>query len=396
MESMNALLSIDLSYNQLEGPVPESKGFSIETLQGNKDLCGNVNGMKPCPSKRHSQKRNRKLTLLISLPLAGALLFGVLVVILIFYTQRSKKRSSTPLQEDAADTKGADFFSISTFDGKETYQEILRVTEEFNEAYCLGKGGFGSVYRAKLASGEVVAVKRLHSSTEVINRVDFLNEIKALTIIRHRNIIKLHGYCSHVRNSFLVYQYLEGGSLASALSDNRSAQNLDWTKRVNIIKGVTYALSYMHHDCSPPIVHRDISSKNILHDSDYEAYISDFGTAKILNQNSSNWSNVAGTYGYLAPELAYTMKVTEKCDVYSYGVLALEVIKGEHPGDFITSLTSPSARQIKLSDLLDHRLPIPLPEIEKVLTSILTQAIRCVNSKPELRPSMHYISKEIS
>ncbi|GJW78587.1 MDIS1-interacting receptor like kinase 2-like protein [Tanacetum coccineum] len=290
--SRNALWTIDLSNNQLEGPIPNSKGFlnvSLEALQGNKDL--------------------------------------------------SKKMSSTQLVDK--DKPCPDFFSISTFDGKETYLEILKVTEEFSEAYCIGKGGCGSVYKASLASGDIVAVKRLHSSAEVINHDDFLNEIRALTRIRHRNIVKLHGFCSHARISFLVYEYLDGGSLADILS-NETALYLDWKKRVNIIKGVAHALSYMHHDCSPPIVHRDISSKNILLDSEYEACVSDFGTSKILNKDSSNWSTVAGTYGYLAPEFAYTMKVTEKCDVYSFGVLVLEVIKGEHPGDIVTSLTSSS------------------------------------------------------
>ena len=109
------------------------------------------------------------------------------------------------------DKHGKDFFSISTFDGRETYHQILKATKEFNGAYCIGEGGCGSVYKAKMSSGETVAVKRLHSSSEMVNRDDFLNEIRALTRIRHRNIVKLHGYCSHAQNSLLVYEYLEGG-----------------------------------------------------------------------------------------------------------------------------------------------------------------------------------------
>ncbi|GKA67717.1 MDIS1-interacting receptor like kinase 2-like protein [Tanacetum coccineum] len=338
-ESMITRWTIDLSYNQLEGPIPNSKGFlnvSVEALQGNKDLCGNVSSLKPCASERHTlNNRTHKLALMISLPLLGALLLGSLVGTFAFYKWRSKKMSSTQLVDE--EKPCPEFFSISTFDGKETYLEILKVTEEFNEAYCIGKGGCGSVYKASLGSGDIVAVKRLHSSAEMINRDDFLNEIRALTRIRHRNIVKLHGYCSHAKISFLVYEYLEGGSLADILS-NETAHYLDWNKRVNIIKGVAHALSYMHHDCSPPIVHRDISSKNILLDLEYEACVSDFGTSKILNKESSNWSNVAGTYGYLAPGKlvllnAYTMKsILTRCYVNSYGFLVLDVIKGEHPG----------------------------------------------------------------
>ncbi|XP_035835142.1 MDIS1-interacting receptor like kinase 2 [Helianthus annuus] len=151
----------------------------------------------------------------------------------------------------------------------------------------------------------------------------------------------------------------------------------------------------MHHDCSPPIIHRDISSKNILLDSEYEACVSDFGTSKILNPNSSNWSSIAGTFGYLAPELAYTMKATEKCDVYSFGVMVLEIVKGQHPGDIITSLASTTTKEIKLTDLVDHRLLAPLPEIKEVLTSLLILATKCINSNPEIRPTMKDVSQKI-
>ena len=113
--------------------------------------------------------------------------------------------------------------------------------------------------------------------------------------------MKLFGFCSHAQHSFLVYEYLEKGSLATILSRDEEAQHLDWPKRVKIIKGVAHALSYMHHNCTPPIVHRDISSSNILIDEEYEARVSDFGTAKLLKLDSSNWSALAGTYGYVAP-----------------------------------------------------------------------------------------------
>ena len=161
----------------------------------------------------------------------------------------------------------------------------------------------GTVYKAKLLSGKIVAVKKLQSfrDDEISEQKEFLNEIRALTEIRHRNIIKLYGFCSHSQHSFFIYEYLERGSLATILSNDGGAKELDWNKRVNIIKGVADALSYMHHDCSLPIVHRDISSKNILLDPEYEAHVSDFGTAKLLNRDSSNWSSLAGTYGYIAP-----------------------------------------------------------------------------------------------
>ncbi|KAH7857947.1 hypothetical protein Vadar_018199 [Vaccinium darrowii] len=166
----------------------------------------------------------------------------------------------------------------------------------------------------------------------------FENEIATLTEIRHRNIVKLHGFCHHEKHTFLVCEYMEKGSLKDVLSREREAMELDWRKRVNVIKGVAHALSYLHHNCVPPIIHRDISSKNVLLNSEMEARVSDFGTARFLKPDSSNWTAVAGTYGYIAPELSYTMVVTEKCDVFSFGVLTLEILMGSHPAELISNL----------------------------------------------------------
>ncbi|MFQ6630669.1 hypothetical protein Gotur_008824, partial [Gossypium turneri] len=139
------------------------------------------------------------------------------------------------------------------------------------------------------------------------------------------------------------------------------AVELDWTKRVNIVKRVAHALSYMHHDCNLPIVHRDISSNNILLNSELETFIADFGTARLLNPDSSNRTVIVGTYGYIAPELAYSLVVTEKCDVYSFGVLALEILMGKHPGELLSTLSSSSSRvqNFMLNEILDPRLSTP-------------------------------------
>jgi serine/threonine protein kinase len=122
-----------------------------------------------------------------------------------------------------------------------------------------------------------------------------------LAEIRHRDIVKFYGFCSHGPNKFLVYDYIDRGDLRDALSNDIRAEELDWSKRVEIVRSIANALSYLHHDCRPPIIHRDISSKNVLLDNEFKAYLSDFGTARFLKPNSSNWTAVAGTCGYIAP-----------------------------------------------------------------------------------------------
>ena len=142
------------------------------------------------------------------------------------------------------------------------------------------------------------------------NRKGFTSEINTLTKIRHHNIVKLYGFCSHSRHSFLVYEFMEGGSLGKVLTTEDEAVELDWIKRVNVVKGVANALSYMHHDSSPPIIHRDISSKNVLFDSEYTAHIADFGTARFVKPDTSNWTSFAGTFGYAAPGIYFSISMT--------------------------------------------------------------------------------------
>lgn len=303
---MPSSLRIDVHFNNLGGPTPNGRAFAnvtIEQLKGNKYLCGNITGLQACQSQESRRRKNKvmekvqKLVLIIVFSLLGS----VVLLVVFIGTLRMYERRKNDKQVEGMDLRNGDMFSILTYDGKAVYKEILKATEEFNETFCIGEGGFGRVYKAMLPPHNRVAIKRLHLQSEMVDHIGFLNEIRVLTTIKHRNIVKLYGFCSNAQHSFLVYEYLQRGSLAKMLSIEEEAKQLDWEKRVNIIKGVAHALSYMHHDCSPPIVHRDICSNNVLLDSEYEARVSDFGTAKLLKKDSSNWSALAGTYGYIAP-----------------------------------------------------------------------------------------------
>ncbi|CAH1413981.1 unnamed protein product [Lactuca virosa] len=262
----------------------------------------------------------------------------------IDYRKQKKHSPHKPLEKE-----DGDYFSITSFDGGVVYDDILKATNDFDEAYSIGTGGYGTVYKAVLQPNNVVAVKKLHSSSENVDHNGFLNEIRALTNIRHRNIMKLYGYCSHARHSFLIYEYLEKGSLGSILRSDVLVQELDWSKR---------------------------------------AHISDFGASKLLKLDSSNWTAIAGTYGYIAPELAYTMVVTEKCDVYSFGIVALEVMMGKHPGELPTL----SADYLVLSSVGDRRIPLPSEQVEKKENLVLNLSRACLNSNPQERPAMRQVS----
>nr|XP_023899494.1 MDIS1-interacting receptor like kinase 2-like [Quercus suber] len=173
------------------------------------------------------------------------------------------------------------------------YENIIEATEDFDLKYCSGVGGHGSVYKAELPTSQVVAMKKLHPllNGETFNQKTITSEIHASTEIRHRKIVKLYGFCSHPRHLLLVYKYLEGGSLVRLLNSEKEANAFDWIKRVSVVKDVANALSYMHHDFSLPIIHQDISSKNVLLDLKCVAHIADFGATRLLKLDSSNWTS---------------------------------------------------------------------------------------------------------
>ncbi|XP_039036114.1 MDIS1-interacting receptor like kinase 2-like [Hibiscus syriacus] len=402
---LHGLRIVNISFNQLEGPIPDLKAFheaSFDALWNNKALCGNATGLRPCVllyRDNHSHGGRTKVIVLALLPLfGGLLLLFMLAVSFLTCYKKTPSRKSEPREE-----QHGDIFTVFGFNGRILHDSIIEATEDFSSDYCIGSGGYGAVYKATLPTGQVVAVKKVHQSEDSLllnNLKAFESEIVALLEIRHRNIVQMYGFCSHPKHSFLVYELVEMGSLRMVLSNNEQAMLLDWEKRLIVVKGLANALSYMHHNHSQPIVHRDISSNNILLDSDYEARVSDFGTARILKPDSSNWTSLAGTYGYIAPELAYTMRVDEKCDVYSFGVVAIEVLMGKHPGDLLSYLSSSTPvsndEQILLQDVIDHRLSPPRSREAMDVVTATKVAFACLNANPQLRPTMQHVAQALT
>ncbi|CAH9075463.1 unnamed protein product [Cuscuta epithymum] len=408
LSNMVSLQMMDFSYNALFGPIPSDgifRGLKAEAFVGNPGLCGNVEQFfSPCnqESRRPFKNNKRKVLIAVLVPILGLVLLSIAAGYLFLLKRRKKEKREEEMRVRQKKCKDASAYLIWEREGKFTFGDIAEATDNFSDKHCIGRGGFGTVYKADLSKGRVVAVKKLNvtdsNDTPSTNRHSFENEIRTLTEVRHRNIIKLFGFCSKNGCMYLVYEYIEMGSLGKVLRDDRMAQKLTWGVRARIVQGIAHALSYLHHDCSPPIVHRDVSANNILLESSFEPRLSDFGTAKLLSGESSNWTSVAGSYGYMAPELAYTMRVTEKCDVYSFGVVALEVMMGRHPGELLSSLSEATevSRDTLLKDLLDQRLSPPTGHLTEEVVAVIILALACTRRTPETRPTMRFIAQELS
>ncbi|KAK7267689.1 hypothetical protein RIF29_20367 [Crotalaria pallida] len=386
LEGLISLHSIDISYNKLKGPLPDQVAFcnaSADALVGNAGLCndlasrdGNVN-LSPCGGDKSSKTSKRKVIIAVVIPLAALiiLLFSLWIFILRCY-----KKVDQDEKDD--NSKGKNSFFIWNHRMKLEFRDIRVATEDFSDKYCIGIGGQGSVYKVVLPNDEIFAVKRLHQLEEKDlsghQAKNFTSEIHALTNIRHRNIIKMCGFSYWDSSIFFIYEYVERGSLGMLLQKEEEAKNLTWDIRLNMIKGLANALSYLHHDCKPSIVHRDITGNNILVDSDLEPKISDFGTARLLQDGDSNWTAPAGSYGYIAPELAFTLKVAEKCDVYSFGIVALEIMVGRYPRELLLCLESGGLDK-HLVDVLDKRLPHSTGPSRHLLILVACLALKCIH-----------------
>ncbi|XP_022715906.1 cold-responsive protein kinase 1-like isoform X2 [Durio zibethinus] len=210
-----------------------------------------------------------------------------------------------------------------------SYNQLSSATDDFHSSNKIGRGGFGTVYKGALKDGTEVAVKTLAAQSKQ-GVSEFLTEINTISNVKHPNLVELIGCCVHGTNRILVYEYVENKSLDKVLLDQRSTNiKLDWSKRSAICIGIARGLAFLHEELVPHIVHRDIKSSNILLDEDFNPKIGDFGLAKLFPDNITHISTkIAGTTGYLAPEYALGGQLTMKADVYSFGVLVLEIISG--------------------------------------------------------------------
>ncbi|XP_019158852.1 PREDICTED: receptor-like serine/threonine-protein kinase SD1-8 [Ipomoea nil] len=277
-----------------------------------------------------------------------------------------------------------------------TFQSILEATNNFSDANKLGEGGFGPVYKGMLLDGQEVAIKRLSSqSSQGIN--EFKNEVVLIGKLQHRNLVKLIGYCTQVGEKILLYEYMPNKSLDIFIFDQTRRLLLDWSKRFDIILGIVRGLVYLHHDSRLRIIHRDIKTNNILLDEEMIPKISDFGLARLVAGNTfeANTKKVAGTYGYMSPEYALSGLFSTKSDVFSFGVIILEIICGMKNTAFyqheeVSNLLGYAWKlwnEGNAMDLLDDSVLVGCCKECEVLKCI-NVGLLCVEEDPNRRPSM--------
>lgn len=285
-----------------------------------------------------------------------------------------------------------------------SYNELIFATNNFHPNNKIGRGGFGTVYKGTLKNGRQIAAKVL-SAWSKQGDSQFLTEINIISNIKHSNLVELTGYCIEGNNRILVYEYVEKGSLDHALVGTSRDIALDWTMRSAICIGTARGLKFLHEDVVPHIIHRDIKTSNILLDKDLFPKIGDFGLAKLFPDNVTHLSTrVAGTTGYLAPEYIMGGKLTKKADVYSFGVLLLEVVSGkscskmsEPDSDkFLLEWTWKLYEEGRLVKLVDPTLKdYPEEEVLKFIKVALFCTQGAANRRPTMTQVLEMLSKRI-
>lgn len=402
------LVVLDLSANKLTGIIPSQldNGAFDRSFLDNPGLCSNNPslGLNSCSARsktESSRKISAKFVAIIASIAAIMLLLAVLLTGYVIVLYRRRKYN--------LDSK----WKFTSFQ-KLNFTEST-ILPRLTENNVIGHGGSGKVYKVPVnRSGDYVAVKKISTKKDLDQRLEkeFLSEVEILSMIRHLNIVKLMGCISCDNSKLLVYEYLENRSLDRWLHRkqvptsrglNGSVRHvvLDWPKRLQIALGAARGLSYMHHDCTPAVVHRDVKSSNLLLDSEFNAKIADFGLARILTKDSeyNTMSTVAGSFGYMAPEYAHTTKVNEKIDVYSFGVILLELTTGKEAsnGNEHLSLAEWAWEQalggVPIEDALDNevRESINLNE----MSSVYKLGLWCTSNQPTNRPSMKEVCQTL-
>ncbi|GLT57203.1 hypothetical protein SLA2020_301910 [Shorea laevis] len=388
------LTSLNLSSNKLSGKVPdEFDNLAYEnSFLNNSHLCAEnpILNLPDCSSTLHQpQKLSSKYLPLI---LALAVVVTIVTVIFTLFKFRDYRWKRYLATWKLTPFQRLDFTEVN-------------ILSSLTDNNLIGSGGSGKVYKIRInGSGGFVAVKRIWNKQKLDHKLEkeFKAEVEILGSIRHANIVKPLCCISSENSNLLVYEYMENESLYMWLHGKKRRTSsgtgmssvLDWPRRLQIAVGAAQGLCYMHHDCSPPIIHRDVKSSNILLDSEFKARIADFGLAKMLPRRGEphSMSAVAGSFGYLAPEYAYTTKVNEKIDVYSFGVVLLELVTGREAnrGNENTSLAEWAWKRYSeerpLVELFDLEINDPCYLDE--MTMVCKLGLACTSTAPSSRPSM--------
>ncbi|KAI5683637.1 hypothetical protein M9H77_04865 [Catharanthus roseus] len=415
---LTRLRNLNLSTNFFSGEIPDVgvlSTFGSKSFTGNLDLCGQQ-VQKPCrtslgfpavlPRAESDEARvpPKRSSHYIKAAVIGAMatMGFVLIVVLVFlwvWLLSKKERAAKRYTEVKKQVHQEPTAKLVTFHGDLPYPscELVEKIESLDEEDVVGAGGFGTVYRMVMNDCGTFAVKRIDRSREGSDQV-FERELEILGSIKHINLVNLRGYCRLPSAKLLIYDYMALGSLDDHLHEHgEESRALDWNSRLKIALGSARGLAYLHHDCCPKIIHRDVKSSNILLDENLEPRVSDFGLAKLLVDEDAHVTTVvAGTFGYLAPEYLQSGRATEKTDVYSFGVLLLELVTGKRPTDptfvkhglNVVGWMNTLLKENRMEDVVDRRCTDA--DVETV-EAVLEIAARCTDANPDDRPTMQQV-----
>ncbi|KAL9255957.1 putative LRR receptor-like serine/threonine-protein kinase [Drosera capensis] len=275
-----------------------------------------------------------------------------------------------------------------------SFHELQMATGNFNVKNILGQGGYGVVYKGCLPNRTVIAVKRL-KDPNFSGEVQFKTEVEMIGLAVHRNLLRLYGFCMTPKERLLVYPFMPNGSVADRLRDPcQEKPSLDWNRRMHIAVGAARGLVYLHEQCNPKIIHRDVKSANILLDESLEAVVGDFGLAKLLDTRDSHVTTaVRGTVGHIAPEYLSTGQSSDKTDVFGFGILLLELITGQKVPDARNSQVRSSYEEKRIERAADRDLKGCFSSGQ--LEELVKLALVCTRSIPSMRPTMAEVLKTI-
>ncbi|CAL4932696.1 unnamed protein product [Urochloa decumbens] len=351
----------------------------------------------PAATSGGRTKNNTRIILAINLPIVAAVLLINIVILYLCWKRpaRGHAPSNIAYPEDAESIDSL-LFHIST---------LRAATDDFAECNRLGEGGFGAVYKGVLLDGQEIAVKRLSQSSEQ-GIQELKNELILVAKLQHKNLVRLVGVCLQEHEKLLVYEYMPNRSIDTILFDPEKRKDLDWERRFKLINGIARGLQYLHEDSQLKVIHRDLKASNVLLDSDYTPKISDFGLARLFGRDQSRevTNRVVGTYGYMAPEYAMRGHYSMKSDVFSFGVLILEILSGRSSSTSFSSEQSVSVDLLSLvwqhwttgtvMEIMDSSVRANAPGDQ--LLKCVHIGLLCVQSNPDDRPMMSTVNVMLS